>query len=174
MRIVTYELTDHDGNTLKIEPSMIPGACWIKASDPSTEERIFLVVPADEVPEVAARIARAMYDAAGRPAPIILEHPGPLTSSLGEELGDGIRVSHGDGAVLLAVRGVAEAASPETARQVAAHLAARADEVDAEPDRKLVAAIADLICTHGGVGRGTGTVSARAILARYRLEERAA
>jgi len=108
----------------------------------------------------------AICEAAGKPAPIVLERP-ELAGTHSQF--PGIRV--GPDRDLLAIEGNARLAW-FMARQFAAHVVARADMLEsAEPDPADVAALADVIRENSTSMRSDGT--ARAILrAGYRPPER--
>ena len=104
----------------------------------------------------------AISEAAGKPAPIILERPalaGTHTqcgfARIGPDPRDRTR---------LEVSGLTGSLTPAMARELARHIAARADEIDAaEPDPAEVTALADVIRETSG---STGNLDiARAVLA---------
>lgn len=89
----------------------------------------------DDVPAVAAGIATAMHEAAGLPAPVILERPG-ATIADGVNRAGSIEVGRLRDRVTVGLYGIQpEEIEPAVARRLAALIAIRADEVQSdEPD----------------------------------------
>jgi predicted RecB family endonuclease len=118
-------------------------------------------------------ITDAMCEAAGARPLITLWHPGPAASGLGDELGDHVRVGHDGGSrVLLSIRGVSESLTPADAREVAAHLAARAGEADGQDEADMLHAL--ILAAWNRSGKDGFRSVAREILDRFELTERAA
>ena len=118
-----------------------------------------------EVPAAARRINAELHEAAGLPAPLILDRV-PESTFTGS-----IHID-GRGRILLDPPGPL---SPEGARRFASALAAAAERGEAEPDPAEVEALAEVLhearerC--GGAGEWDRN-AARAILSRYKLTER--
>ena len=117
-----------------------------------------------------------MHAAVGLPAPIILPRPCWPPEKLGEltKGAEGVSIERtGDLAhpVGLGIRGVTTRLRPAIAREVAAALAAAADEADCDPDLAIAADLAEVIRVYGAEQQGR--LAARAILTRYQLKERA-
>jgi hypothetical protein len=123
----------------------------------------------DEVPGVAAGIATAMHEAAGLPAPVILERPA-ATFRDGVNRAGNIEVGRLGGRVTVGLYGIQpEEIGPAEARRLAALIAVRAEEARGdEPDPAEVEELAGAIRTahHPDSGRpGDGDrTAARAAL----------
>lgn len=101
---------------------------------------------AGEVPRVAAQIAAAMHEAAGLPAPVILERPAQIPGrGEGNEFGRFTLVYNSGHEVGIAVNGHGDGLPPAEARRMAAHLLARADEAQSQPDPAEVGELAAVI-----------------------------
>jgi hypothetical protein len=169
---MTYKYADESGNEVRIEPSIIRESCRVITQDLDLEESACVVIPRENVPSVAAGIAAAMHCSVDLQAPIILSPPKTADGAVIDGT-SGVAVHRSyDLArpVILAIRGVTDHLAPDAAREVAAQLALTANEADADPDRTTSAYLAELICAYGGAEDGHRL--ARAILSRYRLEER--
>jgi hypothetical protein len=104
-------------------------------------------IPAADIPAVAAGIALAMHEAAGLPAPVILERPPVVTREAIIVPGARFRV-HGNAiqADPLCGSGVQqESFAPAAIRDIAAALAVMADEAESEPDPAEVEELARVI-----------------------------
>ncbi|HLK00292.1 MAG TPA: hypothetical protein VKU39_10350 [Streptosporangiaceae bacterium] len=100
-------------------------------------------VPAEETPAIARMIAEAMCEAAGLPAPVILDRPADLAPV---SVPSGVVAGIEDGTILLSVvPGRSAPLRPGDARHLAAALAHFADHVESEPDPADVEALAEAI-----------------------------
>lgn len=144
----------------------------------SSEHIASMRIPASDVPGVAAGIAGAMHEAAGLPAPVILERP--ATSAWGTATPLGVIYSYTSatvtGAEHLIGVGDSPGLGPSQARDVAAILAAYADApADAEdgPDAADVKALAGVLADVDlppGVCETAEGIARRILLAGYRRE----
>jgi len=181
---MTFGWTDPDGIVLTAEPSAtIGGACRIELEDPEGGTRlrpgdgirVCAIVPQPCARQVAAGMAAAVHEAAGLPAPVILERPdwrvfpGSVVDIGGVDVGLNSCASR---PVTLAIRGVSQHLEPDTARRVAVHLAARADQAEADAGARDLLELASVISA-AGPGED-GRRAARAVLALYEIRERAA
>lgn len=88
-----------------------------------------------------AEFARTLYEAAGKPAPVILERPAkPNLDAI-----PGLRISPGHGGAHFERPGSAWLVAWDNLRQFAASLAALADEAESDPDPAEVKALAEEI-----------------------------
>ena len=103
-------------------------------------------IPAADVPGVAAGIAAAMHEAAGLPAPVILERP-EVTFKDGVNRAGRIEVGRLGDRVTVGLYGIQpEELEPDVARRLAALIAVRAGEVqDGEPDPAEVEELATIL-----------------------------
>jgi len=103
-------------------------------------------IPAADVPGVAAGIAAAMHEAAGLPAPVILERP-EVTFKDGVNRAGRIEVGRLGDRVTVGLYGIQpEELEPDVARRLAALIAVRADEAqDGEPDPAEVEELATIL-----------------------------
>ena len=127
--------------------SRADGAPLIRARSQST---FGAAVPPADIPAVARKLAEAMHEAAGKPAPIILERLEVLGNPDSRILGTAFEVSHRPGWVRLGFderNGHMLNTSPENARFIAALIAQHADAAGkaAGPDPAEVEALADVI-----------------------------
>ena len=108
----------------------------------------------------------AISEAAGKPAPIVLECPELVATC---SLLPGFRIAPDDGK--LHVHGEARM-TPQQARTLAAYIVARADVLEAaEPDPAEVAALAGVI-RENGTSMGNSSVARAILRAGYRPPER--
>jgi hypothetical protein len=179
---MTFRYTDPGGIVLTVEPSnTIDGACRVELEDPDggtytgDGARICAIVPPLGAEDTAAGIAAAISKAAGLPEPLILRHPAATADAITEVTArvDVGRSKDLELPVTLAIRGVSVLLTPSGARSVAAHLAARAAEAEGDPELAALQNLGRLISEYGA-NEACGRAAARAILARWRLEERAA
>ena len=130
-------------------------------------------LPPHKLPEFVA----TLYEAAGRPPPILLDRPqipGDRTIFFG-----GYSVLRDGNAVTLLVGPEERRLTPAEAREYAAAIAARADEAETAPDPAQLAAVTrlarDALRARWVTPEGAAEVPeqvTRAILARYNLTER--
>ena len=132
-----------------------PAAAWVKTAGTAC-------VTSAALPGVTA----ALWAAAGRPAPIILERPELVATC---SLLPGFRIAPDDGK--LHVHGEARMA-PQQARTLAAYIVARADVLEAaEPDPAEVTALADVI-RETSTSMHSGDIARAILRAGYRPPER--
>jgi hypothetical protein len=130
----------------------------------------------DDVPAAAAGIATAMHEAAGLPAPVILERPG-ATIADGVNRAGSIEVGRLRDRVTVGLYGIQpEEIEPAVARRLAALIAIRAGEVrDGKPDpaevEELTGKISDALRSpviDSSLDLNTSRVAARAALRWFR------
>jgi hypothetical protein len=118
----------------------------------------------------------ALYEAAGLPAPVVLERPGVPQGTSPLRYGDfGMRMHKGG--IAFSLPGVeARAISPAAARELAAHIAAYADEADREPDAAEAEELTGFLVAAGAGLRTTGVDDIARAALRWmrdkRLEQR--
>ncbi|MEV0619539.1 hypothetical protein AB0I81_39915 [Nonomuraea sp. NPDC050404] len=137
-----YRFTDRDGDKLAISSA---------PNNPNTvhiARTCGVLMPADELPKFVAKL----YEAAGQPAPIILDRPSP------EALREWISGGEVDAYTDLRWH------SPQAARERAAHLAAAADLIEAEKTNKAVSDLAVLLVGAAQLPKYAAETLARAVL----------
>lgn len=140
-----YTYNDRDGERLTIE------SCGERAATAVLSAPNGAHVPAADLPTIVAQL----YEAAGQPAPIVLDRPAEEDLRAGGWL---------DGKCVRAPERAIGTITPDLARAYAARMAAAADLADAEPDPQLIAHLADVVTRAGVLGSAAETI-ARAILA---------
>jgi hypothetical protein len=137
---MSKSFTDEDHRVLLITSCETPGHALLRVNDGDVSETC---VGAAELPGVIA----AMYEAAGLPAPVILERPETTPAGTSTAIGFvyPFRSARGDlvGVVTSEVRDAY--LTPTEARKAAAVIAAYADEADADPDPAEVEELAAFI-----------------------------
>jgi hypothetical protein len=140
---------DRDRHHLTVMPEKrVPGAVNLHAYDSSDDVGVELEVPPHEVAALAKALAEGMCEAAGLPAPVILDRP-----EIDPEGAAGINVFtvrlDRDLSVCVAGRaGHASPVAPSVARKLASVIAAYADAAEAarnEPDETEVDELAAVI-----------------------------
>jgi hypothetical protein len=145
-----YRLVDGKGGWLEVRKvTLVDGdRCGV-----ATSGQAFIVDPA-EIPA----IARAMYEACGQQPPVILGRPDTSASGTPTVLGTIYPFRSAKGARVAVGRGTGDIyLEPGHAREIAAILAACADEAEPEPDPADVDALAAAI--HAGTGCCDGAPS---------------
>jgi len=129
-----YVYTPRPGDRVTVRAAPGGRGCGLAVSTDLAAET---GIPAADIPAVAAGIAAAMHEAAGLPAPIILERPKTLYPDI--SFGPELKVARGDAVTALWLGAEARTLGPDECRRLAAYLAicAEADEAaaaDAEVD----------------------------------------
>ena len=178
--VTVYKWTDTDRNDLVVAKGQVPGIIQLQCYDSGAgSERAGVTMPAAEVAARAREICAAMHEAAGLPAPIMLERP-ELPKAWDDVHIGGITVSrHSEPGLPIHTSGGHDDLSATQARQLAALLAALADEADAAKEQEAVTKLRTIIRANlpGMAGRSTDEAAddiARAILGGYDLTEREA
>lgn len=150
--------TDEDGRTLLIGACEDPRHVYLRVTDGEAVAEV--CVSAADLPAETAK----MRQAAGLPAPVILERPeidpdawlqsGPVRMGL-----------TGDGEVMVGLGNAQSGAAPSDIRHIAALLCAYADAAEAEPNPADLEALTGLIDAEGVVpGRDLAGRLARSLL----------
>lgn len=154
------------------------GGAQFTAAGPAHGFVASAAVPAQDVPAVARRLAEAMHEAAGLPAPIVLEPAGGVDSGTvdGHILGTTFEVSHHAGNVRMGFgqpAGQMLNASPEDARFIAGLIAQHAGAAEAEanePDPAEVEVLAGILLAGPSLA-SAADIARRLLSAGVRLPE---
>ena len=157
-----WEYLDCNRRSLQVAPSPVEGAAELR-----TESGHIVAVADSDLPEFVT----TLYQAAGLPAPVILERPA-ATFEGGVNRAGRIEVGRLGGRVTVGLYGMQpEEIKPAEARRLAALIAIRAGEAEDEPDPAEVEELAEIITTTDPRSRGYSPdpeVIARAVLRWFR------
>jgi hypothetical protein len=142
-----WSYSDADGVSLTVAPCAM-GHAEMTVRVGTRPDAVTVCIEPDAVPAVAAKL----YEAAGRTVPLMLERPRVPQ--------DGSRLRYGafgmrmhDGGIAFSLPGVeVEAIPPDAALEVAAHIAAYAENAAARvPDPEHVTELADVLARAGAM-----------------------
>lgn len=130
-----YVYMPRPGEWVRVSRVETLGGCLIGTYEEDCGHATSTRVLPEDVPAVARQIAEAMHEAAGLPAPVILERPGATVKD-GVNRAGPIEVGRLGDRVTVGLYGIQpEEIEPAVARRLAALIAIRADEVQSdEPD----------------------------------------
>lgn len=160
---MTYQYKDPDGDLLEVVPSAASGAAKLLAADTSDGDRVSITVLGHDISAVVA----ALYEASGRPEPMILDRLDWYGTDRTRHTLNGVSVRR-DGRT---IRLFDHTINASTARMLARALAEMAEDAENEPDPAEVAMLAAFFSEEATDTSPEGL--ARQVLRRFQVEERA-